>query len=53
MLVHAAAVGLACVYGAIQVVGRDPLDIRSEQRESYWHRRTATRQTKEQFERLF
>lgn len=41
-------------YGILsRLLGRDPLDIRTVKRESYWHRRTATRQTKEQFERLF
>lgn len=41
-------------YGIIsRLFGRDPLDIRGKERESYWHRRPVTRQTKEQFERLF
>jgi Saxitoxin biosynthesis operon protein SxtJ len=33
--------------------GRDPLQVRQGPRESYWHKREKTRQTKEQFERLF
>ncbi|MBK6748621.1 MAG: hypothetical protein IPG67_01045 [Acidobacteria bacterium] len=33
--------------------GRDPLDLRSENHESYWHRREKTRPDNEQFERLF
>jgi hypothetical protein len=41
-------------YGILsRLFGRDPLDLRSEERESYWHRRPVTRQTKEGFERLF
>ena len=41
-------------YGILsRMFGRDPLDLRGERRESYWHRRSVTRQTKEQFERLF
>lgn len=36
-----------------RLFGRDPLQIRQKESESYWHRREATRQTKEQFERLF
>lgn len=41
-------------YGILsRLFGRDPLDLRSKKRESYWHRRAVTRQSKEQFERLF
>ena len=41
-------------YGILsRLFGRDPLDVRAKGRASYWHRRTVTRQTKEQFERLF
>ena len=41
-------------YGILsRVFGRDPLDLRTEKRESYWHRRAVTRQAREQFERLF
>lgn len=41
-------------YGFLsRVVGRDPLQLRQKGKETYWTRRTATRQSKEQFERLF
>jgi len=41
-------------YGVIsRLVGRDPLQLRQRDLESYWTPRTATRQSKEQFERLF
>jgi saxitoxin biosynthesis operon SxtJ-like protein len=41
-------------YGLVsRLVGRDPLDRRSPQKESYWIKRENTRQTREQFERLF
>jgi hypothetical protein len=41
-------------YGLLsRLFGRDPLAIRGERRESYWHKREKTRQTPEQFERLF
>jgi hypothetical protein len=36
-----------------RLVGRDPLDRRKPGRSSYWIARKNTRQTKEQFERLF
>ena len=36
-----------------RIFGRDPLDIRTEQRSSYWHKREKTRPEREQFERLF
>lgn len=36
-----------------RVFGRDPLDIRGGERATFWHKRPATRQPKEQFERLF
>jgi hypothetical protein len=41
-------------YGLVsRLVGRDPLDRRSPPKESYWIKRENTRQTREQFERLF
>jgi hypothetical protein len=41
-------------YGVVtRLVGRDPLRRRGKQSESYWVGRKATRQTREQFERLF
>jgi hypothetical protein len=41
-------------YGFVtRLVGRDPLRRRGAARESYWVERKATRQTREQFERLF
>lgn len=36
-----------------RLAGRDPLDVRAKERESYWHKRKHTRQPKERFERLF
>ena len=36
-----------------RVIGRDPLNRRKQGSESYWIPRKVTRQTKEQFERLF
>jgi hypothetical protein len=41
-------------YGIVtRLVGRDPLRRRGVGQESYWVERKATRQTREQFERLF
>lgn len=41
-------------YGVIsRLVGRDPLRRRGAKEESYWVKRPRSRQTKEQFERLF
>ena len=41
-------------YGLVsRLVGRDPLRRRGKAGESYWVERKATRQTREQFERLF
>jgi hypothetical protein len=41
-------------YGVVtRLVGRDPLRRRGAARGSYWVERKATRQTREQFERLF
>jgi hypothetical protein len=41
-------------YGLIsRLFGRDPLQLRQRDLESYWTPRSATRQSKEQFERLF
>ena len=41
-------------YGIVtRLVGRDPLRRRGAGQESYWVERKATRQTREQFERLF
>ena len=41
-------------YGFVtRLVGRDPLRRRGAAQESYWVERKATRQTREQFERLF
>ncbi len=41
-------------YGFVtRLVGRDPLRRRGKQADSYWVERKATRQTREQFERLF
>ncbi len=41
-------------YGVVtRLVGRDPLRRRGAKAESYWVERKATRQTREQFERLF
>lgn len=36
-----------------RLLGRDPLNRRGKARDTYWIRRTKTRQTPEQFERLF
>ncbi|MDQ3819706.1 MAG: SxtJ family membrane protein [Acidobacteriota bacterium] len=36
-----------------RIIGRDPLNRRKPGKESYWIPRKATRQSKEQFERLF
>ncbi|MGB9178646.1 MAG: SxtJ family membrane protein [Pyrinomonadaceae bacterium] len=41
-------------YGLIsRLIGRDPLDRRGPQRETYWIEREQTRQTREKFERIF
>lgn len=41
-------------YGLVsRLLGRDPLDMRSIKRKSYWHKREKTRPDREQFERLF
>ena len=41
-------------YGVVtRLVGRDPLRRRGAAQGSYWVERKATRQTREQFERLF
>ena len=41
-------------YGLVsRLFGRDPLQIRDRTSETYWNRRDVTRQSKEQFERLF
>lgn len=41
-------------YGVVtRLVGRDPLGRRGARGESYWVERKATRQSREQFERLF
>jgi Saxitoxin biosynthesis operon protein SxtJ len=46
--------GLVTPYGfASRLFGRDVLNRRGKGRESYWIKRDTTRQTKEQFERLF
>ena len=46
--------GVFVPYGLVmRLFGRDVLNRRSASRESYWIRRKATRQPKEQFERLF
>ena len=46
--------GVFTAYGLVsRLVGRDPLNRRARARESYWTERKRTRQTKEQFERLF
>lgn len=36
-----------------RLFGRDPLDLRGKNRDSYWHRREKTRQEREGFEQLF
>jgi hypothetical protein len=46
--------GIFTPYGFIsRLVGRDPLGRRGAGRESYWTERKSSRQTREQFERLF
>ena len=46
--------GVFMPYGLIsRLAGRDPLKRRSAPGDSYWVERKTTRQTKEQFERLF
>ncbi len=45
--------GVFAPYGLVSRLFRNPLDRRAARRESYWTPRKATRQTKEQFERLF
>ena len=46
--------GVFAPYGLVsRLAGRDPLRRRGAKRESYWTERKHTRQTKEQFERLF
>ena len=46
--------GVFTPYGLVmRLFGRDPLHRRGARRESYWIPRKTTRQTKEQFERLF
>lgn len=46
--------GLLTPYGMIsRVFGRDPLDRRGRSRDTYWVKRENTRQTQQQFERLF
>jgi hypothetical protein len=46
--------GVFTPYGLVmRLFGRDPLHRREARRESYWIPRKVTRQTKEQFERLF
>jgi hypothetical protein len=45
--------GLFTSYGLISRLVRDPLRRRGDVEESYWIKRPYTRQTKEQFERLF
>jgi hypothetical protein len=46
--------GVFALYGLVsRLVRRDPLQRRGASRESYWTQRKTTRQTKEQFERLF
>ncbi len=46
--------GLMTPYGVVsRLVGRDPLRRRGPAAESYWTERKTTRQTREQFERLF
>jgi hypothetical protein len=37
----------------MRIVGRDPLNRRKARRSTYWTARETTRQSKEQFERLF
>ena len=46
--------GLLTPYGLIsRVIGRDPMDRRGPKRDTYWVKRKETRQTQQQFERLF
>jgi len=46
--------GLLTPYGLIsRMFGRDPLDRRGRSRDTYWVKRESTRQTQQQFERLF
>ena len=46
--------GVFTVYGFVsRLFGRDPLNRRAATRDSYWIERKRTRQSKEQFERLF
>ena len=46
--------GVFALYGLVsRLVGRDPLRRRGAKRETYWTERKTTRQSKEQFERLF
>ena len=45
--------GLFTPYGLVSRLLRDPLGRRGARRASYWVERKATRQTREQFERLF
>jgi polyferredoxin len=46
--------GALTPYGFVsRLVGRDPLRRRGKRLESYWTKRKTTRQTREQFERLF
>jgi hypothetical protein len=46
--------GVFAPYGFVsRLARRDPLRRRGPKRESYWTERKSTRQTKEQFERLF
>jgi hypothetical protein len=46
--------GLFTPYGFIsRLFGRDPLVRRSPNQDTYWIKREYTRQTREQFERLF
>ena len=37
----------------LRMLGKDPLDRRGPSKNSYWHRRQITRQTREGFERAF
>jgi hypothetical protein len=46
--------GVFAPYGLVsRLAGRDPLRRRGAKRQSYWTERKSTRQSKEQFERLF
>ncbi|HEX8475254.1 MAG TPA: SxtJ family membrane protein [Pyrinomonadaceae bacterium] len=46
--------GVFMPYGVVsRLFGRDPLNRRRTNRDTYWVARKTTRQTKEQFERLF